>query len=118
MSCQDTVTASIHQNQFLPVTPALNRLPYSTPPHPPKQVLHPPLPPHLSRAQLYLHQLVARLLKVQAAHYGQVDGAPQVDNISARLILNVASITTTTTTTSCWHTSNRGAGSGLSERDR
>lgn len=72
-----------------------------TPPNTPRrnrnQPTHPP--PHLSRPQLYLHQLVSRLLKVKARHDCQVDRAPQVDNICARLICNVVVATRTTTTT-------------------
>jgi hypothetical protein len=32
---------------------------------------------------------VTSFLKVQAAHDGQVDGAPQVDQVGASLVLNV-----------------------------
>lgn len=65
--------------------------------HTRNQSPHPPLShAHLSRPQLNLHEFVSCLLKVEAAHDGEVDGAAQVDHISARLILNVTRITTTT----------------------
>ena len=44
----------------------------------------------LPRLQLDLHQLMARLLKGQPAHDGQVDGAPEVDQIRLRVVLQQA----------------------------